>query len=113
VRDLAKQQGKEVNLVLEGGDNSVDKRILEEMKDPLLHLLRNAIDHGIETPQERQSLGKPDHQPRFVFAVIRLAAPLALKSSTMGAVWMSKPLNGRRSVVVCAIAPRTGPNVYG
>jgi two-component system chemotaxis sensor kinase CheA len=59
VRDLAKQQGKEVNLVIEGGDNSVDKRILEEMKDPLLHLLRNAIDHGIETPQERQSLGKP------------------------------------------------------
>ncbi len=59
VRDLAKQQGKEVNLVIEGGDNSVDKRILEEMKDPLLHLLRNAIDHGIETPQERQRLGKP------------------------------------------------------
>jgi two-component system chemotaxis sensor kinase CheA len=59
VRDLAKQQGKQVNLVIEGGDNSVDKRILEEMKDPLLHLLRNAIDHGIETPQERQSLGKP------------------------------------------------------
>ena len=59
VRDLAKQQGKQVNLVVEGGDTSVDKRILEEMKDPLLHLLRNAIDHGIETPQERQSLGKP------------------------------------------------------
>ncbi len=59
VRDLAKQQGKQVNLVIEGGDNTVDKRILEEMKDPLLHLLRNAIDHGIETPQERQSLGKP------------------------------------------------------
>jgi two-component system chemotaxis sensor kinase CheA len=59
VRDLAKQQGKQVNLLLEGGDNTVDKRILEEMKDPLLHLLRNAIDHGIETPQERQSLGKP------------------------------------------------------
>ena len=59
VRDLAKQQGKDVNLLLEGGDNTVDKRILEEMKDPLLHLLRNAIDHGIETPQERQSFGKP------------------------------------------------------
>ena len=59
VRDLAKQQGKDVNLVIEGGDNTVDKRILEEMKDPLLHLLRNAIDHGIETPTERQSLGKP------------------------------------------------------
>jgi two-component system chemotaxis sensor kinase CheA len=47
-----------VNLVIEGGDNTVDKRILEEMKDPLLHLLRNAIDHGIETPTERQSVGK-------------------------------------------------------
>lgn len=59
VRDLAKQQGKEINLVIEGGDTKADKRILEEMKDPLLHLLRNAIDHGIETPQERESLGKP------------------------------------------------------
>jgi two-component system chemotaxis sensor kinase CheA len=59
VRDLAKQQGKQVELLVEGGDTSVDKRILEEMKDPLLHLLRNAIDHGIETPQERQNQGKP------------------------------------------------------
>jgi two-component system, chemotaxis family, sensor kinase CheA len=58
IRDLAKQQGKEVNLLIEGGDTSVDKRILEEMKDPLLHLLRNAVDHGIETPLERQQAGK-------------------------------------------------------
>lgn len=59
VRDLAKQQSKEVNLVIEGGDTKADKRILEEMKDPLMHMLRNAIDHGIETSQERQQLGKP------------------------------------------------------
>ena len=59
VRDLAKQQSKEVNLVIEGGDTKADKRILEEMKDPLMHMLRNAIDHGIETPQEREMLGKP------------------------------------------------------
>ncbi|EAZ88532.1 hybrid sensor histidine kinase/response regulator [Crocosphaera chwakensis] len=58
VRDLAKQQGKQINLVIEGGDIKADKRILEEMKDPLLHILRNAIDHGIETPQEREKLGK-------------------------------------------------------
>ncbi len=58
VRDLAKQQGKEVNFIIEGGETSVDKRILEEMKDPLMHILRNAIDHGIETSQERQLLGK-------------------------------------------------------
>lgn len=58
VRDLAKQQGKEINLVIEGEETLADKRILEEMKDPLLHIIRNAIDHGIETPTERESLGK-------------------------------------------------------
>ena len=59
LRDLAKEQGKEAELVIEGGDISVDKRILEEMKDPLMHLIRNAIDHGIEAPTERERLGKP------------------------------------------------------
>jgi two-component system chemotaxis sensor kinase CheA len=59
VRDLAKQQGKEVDLVIEGGEISVDKRILEEMKDPLMHILRNALDHGIERPAERERQGKP------------------------------------------------------
>lgn len=58
VRDLAKQQGKEVDLHIEGEQISVDKRIIEEMKDPLMHILRNAIDHGIETPQERSKFGK-------------------------------------------------------
>ncbi|MBU4263584.1 MAG: hybrid sensor histidine kinase/response regulator [Proteobacteria bacterium] len=61
VRDLAMEQGKEAELVLEGGDITVDKRILEEMKDPLMHLIRNAIDHGIESPAEREQLGKPRH----------------------------------------------------
>lgn len=59
VRDLAKQQGKEVDLQIVGEQTSVDKRIIEEMKDPLMHILRNALDHGIETPQERLKLGKP------------------------------------------------------
>ena len=58
VRDLAREQGKEVELVIEGGELSVDKRVLEEMKDPLMHLLRNAIDHGIEVPAERERQGK-------------------------------------------------------
>ena len=58
VRDLARQQGKEIELVIEGGDTKADKRILEEIKDPLLHLIRNAIDHGIETPEERLAQGK-------------------------------------------------------
>jgi two-component system chemotaxis sensor kinase CheA len=59
VRDLARQQGKQVQLIIEGGETKADKRILEEMKDPLMHMIRNCIDHGIETTEERQSLGKP------------------------------------------------------
>ncbi|MBP0034006.1 MAG: hybrid sensor histidine kinase/response regulator [Roseofilum sp. Belize BBD 4] len=59
VRDLAKQQGKQVNLILEGAETKADKRILEEMKDPLMHMIRNSIDHGIETPDERIAQGKP------------------------------------------------------
>jgi two-component system chemotaxis sensor kinase CheA len=59
VRDLAKREGKEVALVIEGGETTADKRILEEMKDPLMHMIRNAIDHGIETVEERKKTGKP------------------------------------------------------
>ncbi|MEK7851758.1 MAG: hybrid sensor histidine kinase/response regulator [Deltaproteobacteria bacterium] len=58
VRDMAKGQSKEVELVIEGGDTAADKRIIEEMKDPVMHMIRNSIDHGIETPAERERLGK-------------------------------------------------------
>lgn len=59
VRDLARQQAKDVKLIIEGGKTTADKRILEEIKDALMHMIRNAIDHGIETPAEREKLGKP------------------------------------------------------
>lgn len=68
VRDLARQEGKAVQLVIDGSDTLADKRLLEEMKDPLMHMLRNAIDHGIERPEERARLGKP------ATATIRLRA---------------------------------------
>jgi two-component system, chemotaxis family, sensor kinase CheA len=58
VRDLSRAQGKEVRLEIEGGDTTADKRILEEIKDPLTHMIRNSIDHGIETPDERVAAGK-------------------------------------------------------
>jgi two-component system chemotaxis sensor kinase CheA len=58
VRDLARDQEKDVQLLLYGGEVEIDKRILEEMKDPLIHLLRNAVDHGIEEPQIRARQGK-------------------------------------------------------
>jgi two-component system chemotaxis sensor kinase CheA len=59
VRDLARSQAKEIELVIQGGDTTADKRILEELKDPLTHLVRNAVDHGIEVPEERERRGKP------------------------------------------------------
>ena len=59
VRDLSREQAKEVRLVVEGGAVTADKHLLEEVKDPLMHLIRNAIDHGIETPEERLRQGKP------------------------------------------------------
>lgn len=58
VRDLAKEAGKEATLQIIGSETELDKRVLEQIKDPLIHLLRNAIDHGIETPEKRLSLGK-------------------------------------------------------
>src|SRR5258708_5612366 len=59
VRDLAREQGKEVLLQVSGANIELDKRVLEAIKDPILHLLRNAIDHGIETPAERSQHLKP------------------------------------------------------
>ncbi len=58
VRDLARDQGKEVELEIHGSEVEVDRRILEGMKDPLIHLLRNCVDHGIESPDERKSRNK-------------------------------------------------------
>jgi two-component system chemotaxis sensor kinase CheA len=59
VRDLARERGKEVTLRVVGADTEVDRQVLEAMKDPLTHLLRNAMDHGIETPDDREAVGKP------------------------------------------------------
>ncbi len=58
-RDLAHAAGKEAVLEIQGAQVELDKRVLEQIKDPLIHLLRNAIDHGIETPDRRQAAGKP------------------------------------------------------
>jgi len=59
VRDLCRASGKEVRLVVEGEETEVDKTVIEEIGDPLVHLIRNAVDHGIELPEERERLGKP------------------------------------------------------
>ena len=58
VRDLADKLGKEVNLVIEGGATEIDKGMIEKLVDPLTHLIRNSVDHGIEMPEQRQAAGK-------------------------------------------------------
>lgn len=59
LRQVARDHGKEVRLLVSGADTEVDKLIVEELADPLLHIIRNAIDHGIERADEREALGKP------------------------------------------------------
>lgn len=58
-RDLARQLGKDVELVISGEETELDKTMLEDLNDPLVHLVRNAVDHGVETVEERAAIGKP------------------------------------------------------
>jgi two-component system chemotaxis sensor kinase CheA len=70
VRDLSKSQGKEVRLELEGEDTELDKTVIDELEEPLLHIIRNAIDHGIETPRERLAKGK-NHQGTITLSAVQ------------------------------------------
>ena len=58
VRDLGRELGKDVEATTSGGDIQLDKRVLAQLKDPLVHILRNCVDHGIEAPDKRQAAGK-------------------------------------------------------
>ena len=59
VRDLAKELNKDINLTIEGEDTELDRTVIDEIGDPLMHLLRNSLDHGVEHPDEREAKGKP------------------------------------------------------
>ena len=72
VRDLAREMEKKVRIVIEGQDTEIDKYVVERLKEPLLHLVRNAISHGVETPGERVRAGKPEE------------ATLVLRAATSG-----------------------------
>jgi two-component system chemotaxis sensor kinase CheA len=61
VRDVSQSMGKEIKLRIEGGETELDKTVIEKIGDPLKHMIRNAIDHGIETSDERKRRGKPSH----------------------------------------------------
>ncbi|TVQ61133.1 MAG: chemotaxis protein CheA [Phycisphaerales bacterium] len=68
IRDLATKTGKKMRLVIEGGETEVDKSVIEELGDPLVHLMRNSADHGVEKPEDRLAKGKPEE------GIIRLTA---------------------------------------
>ncbi|HFD16173.1 MAG TPA: hybrid sensor histidine kinase/response regulator [Rhodospirillales bacterium] len=68
VRELSATLGKQVELQMEGGSTELDRQLLEYVRDPLTHMVRNAVDHGIETPEERRAAGKPER------ALLRLSA---------------------------------------
>ena len=80
IRDLADERNKKVQLKIQGESTELDKRMIDELGDPLLHLVRNSIDHGLEPPEERRKIGKPDigqitleasHRGNHVFISIR------------------------------------------
>ena len=80
VRDLSSELGKKVDLVTEGNETELDKTVIDQLNDPLVHLIRNAIDHGIEKPAERVAAGKPgagrielSARHAGAFVVIRIA----------------------------------------
>ncbi len=73
VRELAAMTGKSVRLVTEGEGTEVDKTVIERLTDPLTHMIRNAIDHGIEKPEARVAAGKPEE------GVVRLSAAASLR----------------------------------
>jgi two-component system chemotaxis sensor kinase CheA len=71
VRDLARQTGKDARLVLSGTDTEIDRRILDELRDPLMHMVRNTVDHGLELAQDRLLANKPSHGTLHLEAVQR------------------------------------------
>src|SRR5437667_393138 len=83
VRDLARELGKQVAFRVEGKEIELDRAILDELGDPLLHLLRNAVDHGIEAPAERRSRGKKP-EGEIVLAAVRERASVVISVSDDG-----------------------------
>src|SRR2546428_7643788 len=83
VRDLARELGKQVTFRVEGKEIELDRAMLDELGDPLLHLLRNAVDHGIEAPAERRRSGKPA-EGEIVLAAMRERGSVAISISDNG-----------------------------
>ncbi len=84
VRDLARELGKEVVLETEGAETELDKTVIEKLNDPLVHLIRNSVDHGIEPPDQREAAGKP-RQGTIRLSALYSGANVIIKISDDGA----------------------------
>ena len=83
VRDLSKKLGKQMDLTIVGKDVELDKTIIESINDPLTHLVRNSVDHGIETPEERKRKGK-DIRGLIVLKAYHAAGQVVIEISDDG-----------------------------
>ena len=77
VRELERQTGKSIDMVIEGGDTAIDKLVADKLYDPLLHVVRNSADHGLETPEERASVGKPS-QGRLTLSAAQVGSEVQI-----------------------------------
>jgi two-component system, chemotaxis family, sensor kinase CheA len=93
-RDLARETGKDVKVVLRGQETEIDKFLVERMMDPVLHLVRNAVSHGIESPAERAAAGKPPQ------------AVVTLRASTSGQMVLLEIADDGRGIAMDAVAER-------
>ena len=90
IRDITRGNGKDIQLVLLGEKTELDKRMIDELGDPLIHLVRNAADHGIESGEDRLAAGKPAQGT--VFFLVSVAQALTGLALCRGRRWMYRPL---------------------
>ncbi|KAF0118375.1 MAG: two-component system chemotaxis family sensor kinase CheA [Rhodospirillaceae bacterium] len=85
VRDIARELGKKISFELLGEKTRIDRAVLDQLRDPFTHLLRNAIDHGIETPEDRRRISKPEEAGRIIVSVTAEGGSIVFRIADDGA----------------------------
>ena len=97
IRDLTRANGKDIRLAISGENTELDKRMIDELGDPMIHLIRNAADHGIESPEDRAATGKP-RQGTISLSAFHRGSSIIIRVSDdgRGLRCRSHPREGRR-----------------